>query len=187
MTWCSRTDGLARGLPAKGFGFGGVQRERAYHDALLDLAAPAMGHPPVVRIAAVDGDGAAAYHRRRSALGRLVESDVAVDHRDVDRPAAAAADADLPSSAPRASTRPARCRTDANVVVRAVTAEHWPVGLLLNGGAAVGRNLALARPPHRDRCQRRRSQRGELAGEVGDQGVEHGDHHALAHRRGLAA
>ena len=54
-------DGLARGLPAKGFGFGGVQRERAYHDALLDLAAPAMGHPPVMRIAAVDGDGAAAY------------------------------------------------------------------------------------------------------------------------------
>ena len=28
------TDLLARGLPAKGFGFGGVQRERAYHDAL---------------------------------------------------------------------------------------------------------------------------------------------------------
>ena len=44
--WCSTTDGLARGLPAKGFGFGGVQRERAYHDALLDLGAPAMGHPP---------------------------------------------------------------------------------------------------------------------------------------------
>ena len=66
--WCSRTDGLARGLPAKGFGFGGTQRQRAYHDALLDLAAPAMGHPPVVRIAAVDGDGAAAYRRHRAAL-----------------------------------------------------------------------------------------------------------------------
>ena len=49
---------LARGLAAKGFGFGGVQRERAYHDALRDLATPAMGHPPLVRIAAVDGDGA---------------------------------------------------------------------------------------------------------------------------------
>jgi hypothetical protein len=69
--WCSRTDGLARNLPAKGFGFGGIQRERAYHDALLDLAAPAMGHPPVVRIAAVDGDGAAAYHRNRETLQRL--------------------------------------------------------------------------------------------------------------------
>ena len=66
--WCSRTDGLARGLPAKGFGFGGVPRERAYHDALRDLAAPAMGHPPVVRIAAPDGDGAAAYRRHRASL-----------------------------------------------------------------------------------------------------------------------
>ena len=69
--WCSRTDGLARGLPAKGFGFGGLQRQRAYRDSLLDLAAPAMGHPPVVRIAAVDGDGAAAYRRHRAALLRL--------------------------------------------------------------------------------------------------------------------
>jgi hypothetical protein len=67
-TWCSSTDGLARGLAAKGFGFGGVQRERAYNDALLDLAAPAMGHPPVVRIAAVDSDGAAAYDRHRASL-----------------------------------------------------------------------------------------------------------------------
>ena len=55
--WCSRTDGLERGLAAKGFGFGGLQRERAYRDALLDLGAPAMGHPPVIRIPAVDGDG----------------------------------------------------------------------------------------------------------------------------------
>ena len=66
--WCARTDGLDRGLAAKGFGFGGRQRERAYHDALRDLAVPAMGHPPVVRIAAVDGDGAAAYARHRDAL-----------------------------------------------------------------------------------------------------------------------
>jgi hypothetical protein len=66
--WCARTDGLDRGLAAKGFGFGGRQRERAYHDALRDLATPAMGHPPVVRIAAVDGDGAAAYRRDRAAL-----------------------------------------------------------------------------------------------------------------------
>jgi hypothetical protein len=55
-------------LAAKGFGFGGRQRERAYHDALRDLAVPAMGHPPVVRVAAVDGDGAAAYARHRQAL-----------------------------------------------------------------------------------------------------------------------
>ncbi len=63
-----RTDGLDRGLAAKGFGFGGLGRERAYRDALVDLAAPAMGHPPVIRIAALDGDGAAAYGRHRAAL-----------------------------------------------------------------------------------------------------------------------
>ncbi len=67
----ARTDGLSRGLAAKGFGFGGVPRERAYHDALLDLATPAMGHPPVVRIAAADGDGAAAYARGRASLPGL--------------------------------------------------------------------------------------------------------------------
>jgi hypothetical protein len=66
--WCGRTDGLDRGLAAKGFGFGGVQRERAYHDALRDLAVAAMGHPPLVRIAAVDGDGTGAYERNRERL-----------------------------------------------------------------------------------------------------------------------
>ena len=70
--WCSSTDGLESGLAAKGFGFGGVQRERAYHDALRDLATPAMGHPPVVRIAAVDGDGDAAYRRHRDSLRTLL-------------------------------------------------------------------------------------------------------------------
>jgi hypothetical protein len=63
-----RTDALQRGLPAKAFGFGGMARERAYHDALRDLAAPAMGLPPLVRIAAVDGDGDAAYMRARERL-----------------------------------------------------------------------------------------------------------------------
>lgn len=72
--WAPRTDGLSRGLAAKGFGFGGVQRERAYHDALRDLATPAMGHPPLVRIPAVDGDGAAAYRRGRASLLRLAGS-----------------------------------------------------------------------------------------------------------------
>jgi hypothetical protein len=66
--WAERTDSIDRGLAAKGFGFGGRPRERAYHDALLDLGAPAMGHPRVIRIAAVDGDGAAAYARHRAVL-----------------------------------------------------------------------------------------------------------------------
>ena len=65
---CAQSDRLSRGMPAKGFGFGGVPKERAYHDALFDLATPAMGHPPLVRIPAVDGDGAAAYRRRRDSL-----------------------------------------------------------------------------------------------------------------------
>jgi hypothetical protein len=73
-TWGATSDALARGLPAKGFGFGGVQRERAYHDALRDLATPAMGHPPLVRIPAPDGDGAAAYMRHRDSLARLAVS-----------------------------------------------------------------------------------------------------------------
>jgi hypothetical protein len=67
-TWCSRTDDVARALASKAFGFGGMQRERAYHDALRDLATPAMGHPPLLRIAAVDGDGAAAYRRHRTSV-----------------------------------------------------------------------------------------------------------------------
>lgn len=69
--WRSRADAMSPGLPAKAFGFGGVQRERAYHDALRDLATPAMGHPPLVRIAAPDSDGAAAYLRHREAIHRL--------------------------------------------------------------------------------------------------------------------
>ncbi len=71
--WAPRTDRLARGLPAKGFGFGGVSRERAYHDALRDLGTPAMGHPPLVRIAATDGDGAAAWRRHRDRLRPLLD------------------------------------------------------------------------------------------------------------------
>jgi hypothetical protein len=72
--WCATTDVLSRGLPAKAFGFGGVLRERAYHDALRDLATPAMGHPPLIRITAVDGDGAAAYRRNRDSLRALAGS-----------------------------------------------------------------------------------------------------------------
>ena len=44
--------------------------ERAYHDALMDLAAPAMGHPPLVRVTALAGDGPAAYVRAGAFLPR---------------------------------------------------------------------------------------------------------------------
>jgi hypothetical protein len=66
--WSRQTDGLDRAFAAKGFGFGGRQRERAYRDSLLDLAAPAMGAAPVTRVVALDGDGASAYAREREAL-----------------------------------------------------------------------------------------------------------------------
>jgi hypothetical protein len=60
-----RTDAIDRGLAAKGFGFGGVPRERAYHDALRDLAVPAMGHPPLVRVTLLDEGAYAAWDRAR--------------------------------------------------------------------------------------------------------------------------
>jgi hypothetical protein len=48
----------------------GRQRQRAYYDALRDLAAPAMGHPPLIRIDAPLNNGRAAYQAHR---GRLLE------------------------------------------------------------------------------------------------------------------
>lgn len=46
---------------AAGFGPQGRPRQRAYNDALRDLVTPLMGHPPVMRVAVPDRDGAAAY------------------------------------------------------------------------------------------------------------------------------
>src|SRR5262249_47448389 len=65
-----QTDALNRGLAAKGFGFGGVPRERAYQDVLKALAAPAMGLAPLIRVPATDRaqDGSALYARHRDAL-----------------------------------------------------------------------------------------------------------------------
>jgi hypothetical protein len=59
------SDRIDRGLAAKGFGFGGVGRERAYRDALLDLGAPAMGLSRVIRLP--DGDDV--QERLRRLLG----------------------------------------------------------------------------------------------------------------------
>jgi hypothetical protein len=71
--WRASSNGYYRTKAARGFGVGGRQRQRAYYDALRDLAAPAMGHPPLVRIDAPLRDGRAAYlaHRERL-LGLLV-------------------------------------------------------------------------------------------------------------------
>jgi hypothetical protein len=65
-------DRFKRAFAAKGFGIGGLQRERAYHDSLRDLGAAVVGRPPVIRIPAVDGDGAAAYARNRDSLMKLL-------------------------------------------------------------------------------------------------------------------
>lgn len=67
-------DQYRRTQPAPGFpGHGGRARQRAYNDALRDLAAPAFGLPPVLRVAAPDGDGDAAYERTRDRLLALIE------------------------------------------------------------------------------------------------------------------
>ena len=70
--WSPRSDKYRANKPAVGFGEAGRQRQRAYHDALRDLAVPAMGHPPVIRVPAPDRDGAAAYRRVRDRIRTLV-------------------------------------------------------------------------------------------------------------------
>jgi hypothetical protein len=71
--WAPTSDKL-RGPFAKGFtGAAGLQRERAYRDSLYDLATPAMHHPPLVRVVALDGDGEAAYARNRERLVALLD------------------------------------------------------------------------------------------------------------------
>lgn len=56
------------GLASKTFGFHGLQNERAYEDAVRDIAAWVMGLPPLIRVPAIDGDGTAAYERVKDAM-----------------------------------------------------------------------------------------------------------------------
>lgn len=70
--WHLQSDGYFRAKAARGFGAGGRQCQRAYYDSLRDLATPAMGHPPLLRIAAPDRDGRAAYARCRDRLVALL-------------------------------------------------------------------------------------------------------------------
>lgn len=63
-----QSDRWRYGLASKMFGWHGLQSERAYQDAIRDLGAWVMGLPPLIRIPAVDGDGAAAYSRARDDL-----------------------------------------------------------------------------------------------------------------------
>ncbi|WP_427004472.1 DUF7255 family protein [Pseudarthrobacter sp. H2] len=59
----SAADKYRQTKTAAAFGPGGRQRQRAYYDALRDLAVPAMGHPPVIRVPAPDGNGRTAFER----------------------------------------------------------------------------------------------------------------------------
>ncbi|GAA2200002.1 DUF7255 family protein [Sinomonas flava] len=69
-----KADRYRAAKPAAGFGPGGRQRQRAYNDALRDLATPATGHPPLIRIPLVDADGEGAYRRhRREILSALFD------------------------------------------------------------------------------------------------------------------
>ncbi|MBA2359786.1 MAG: hypothetical protein H0V79_02420 [Actinobacteria bacterium] len=69
--WRQASDGYYRKKAAPGFGVGGRQRQRAYYDALRDLAAPSMGQPPVIRIDVPLREGRVAYRTRRERLVRL--------------------------------------------------------------------------------------------------------------------
>jgi hypothetical protein len=71
QTWRGEADGYYRTKAARGFGPCGRQRQRAYYDALRDLAAPAMGYK-LVRVAAPDRDGRAAYRRFRELFSPVV-------------------------------------------------------------------------------------------------------------------
>ncbi|MDX1870693.1 hypothetical protein SBI67_01040 [Mycolicibacterium sp. 120266] len=66
--WQRTSDGYFRTKAARGFGVGGRHRQRAYYDALRDLATPAMGCPPLIRIEAADRDPVEAYRRHRISL-----------------------------------------------------------------------------------------------------------------------
>lgn len=72
--WAPRSDRYRASKGAVAFGEGGRQRQRAYHDALRDLAAPACGRPPVIRVAVLDGDGAGAYGLERDRIRGLIET-----------------------------------------------------------------------------------------------------------------
>jgi hypothetical protein len=73
-THAPQTDRWRYGLASKCFGWHGLQNERAYHDAVRDIASWVMGYPPLVRIPAIDGDGVAAYERAREELHRRLQA-----------------------------------------------------------------------------------------------------------------
>lgn len=60
------------GLASKMFGWHGLQKERAYQDAVRDIGSWVMGLSPLIRVPAIDEDGEAAYERAKDELhGKL--------------------------------------------------------------------------------------------------------------------
>jgi predicted Rdx family selenoprotein len=71
--WRRDADSKWKNKEATGFpGAHGRQRQRAYYDALRDLATPAMGGPPLVRVADPFDNGRAAWERHRDGLLALL-------------------------------------------------------------------------------------------------------------------
>lgn len=71
--WCREADAKWKNKEATGFpGQFGRQRQRAYYDALRDLATPAMGRPALVRVADPFDNGRAAWKRHRDRLLALL-------------------------------------------------------------------------------------------------------------------
>jgi hypothetical protein len=68
VEWCGKADGFWRTKPARAFGPGGRQRQRAYYDSLRDLGSWAMKCPPLLRVDAAHGDGRRAYEQHRVRL-----------------------------------------------------------------------------------------------------------------------
>lgn len=67
-----KADTYRQSKAAAAFGPGGRQRQRAYYDALRDLAVPAMGLPPLIRVPAPDGNGRTAFERNRERILRAL-------------------------------------------------------------------------------------------------------------------
>jgi hypothetical protein len=71
--WCREADAKWRNKDAAGFpGPFGRQRQRAYYDALRDLATPWMDRPALIRVADPFDNGRAAWKRHRDQLMALV-------------------------------------------------------------------------------------------------------------------
>jgi len=66
------TDKWRYGLASKMFGWHGLQKERAYQDAVRDIGSWVMGLSPLIRVPAIDEDGEAAYASAKDELhGKL--------------------------------------------------------------------------------------------------------------------